>query len=169
MLSCFSCIWLFATLWTTAPQVMSMGFSRQEYWSGLPFSFPRDLLLLDLLYPSSCLKCLYAHICSLAVLANTPYTQLTRSSYFQCVCVCTVTQLCLTLCNPMDSSPPGSSVHGILPARILKWVTMPFSRGSSQPGNQTHVSCVSCIADGFFTHCAIVLFGFHDTLFCSSL
>ena len=42
-----------------------------------------------------------------------------------CVCVCVlVTQLCLTLCNPMDCSSPGSSVHGILQARILEWVTI---------------------------------------------
>ena len=39
--------------------------------------------------------------------------------------------LCLTLCDPMDCSPPGSSVHGILQARILEWVAIPFSRGSS--------------------------------------
>ena len=42
-----------------------------------------------------------------------------------------VAQLCLTLCNPMDCSPPGLSVHGILQARILEWVAIPFSRGSS--------------------------------------
>ena len=41
-------------------------------------------------------------------------------------------QSCLTLCNPMDCSQPGSSVHGILPARILEWVAMPSSRESSQ-------------------------------------
>ena len=40
-------------------------------------------------------------------------------------------QLCSTLCNPMDDSPPGSSVHRILLARILEWVAIPFSRGSS--------------------------------------
>ena len=44
-----------------------------------------------------------------------------------------VAQSCLTLCNPMDGSPPGSSVHGILQARILEWISIPFSRGSSQP------------------------------------
>ena len=55
-----------------------------------------------------------------------------------CVCVCVlVTQPCLTLCNPMDCNRPGSSVHGILQARILEWVAMPFSRGSSQPKDQT--------------------------------
>ena len=46
-----------------------------------------------------------------------------------CVCVCVlVTQLCLTLCNPMDCSPPGSSVHVILQARTLAWVAISFSR-----------------------------------------
>ena len=44
-----------------------------------------------------------------------------------------VTQLCPTLCNPMDCSQLGSSVHGILQARILEWVAISFSRGSSQP------------------------------------
>ena len=43
-------------------------------------------------------------------------------------------QSCLTLFNPMDYSPPGSSVHGILQARLLEWVAIPFSRGSSYPG-----------------------------------
>ena len=43
-------------------------------------------------------------------------------------------QSCLTLCDPMDCSPPGSSVHGILQARILPWVAMPSSRASSHPG-----------------------------------
>ena len=46
-----------------------------------------------------------------------------------------VTQACLTLCNPMDCSPPDSSVHGILQARMLEWVAMPSSRGSSPPQN----------------------------------
>ena len=45
-------------------------------------------------------------------------------------------QLCPTLCEPMDYSPPGSSVHGILQARILEWVAMPSPRGSSQPRDQ---------------------------------
>ena len=55
--------------------------------------------------------------------------------------VVSVAQSCLTLCNPMDYSPPGSSVHGILQARILEWVAMSFSRGSSQPRNRTRISC----------------------------
>ena len=47
-----------------------------------------------------------------------------------CTCVL-VAQLCLTLCHAMDCSPPVSSVHGILQARILEWVDTPFSRGYS--------------------------------------
>ena len=52
-----------------------------------------------------------------------------------------VHQSCLTLCDPMDCSLPGSSVHEILQARILEWVAIPFSRGFSQPRDQTWVSC----------------------------
>ena len=54
-------------------------------------------------------------------------------------------QSCPTLCNPVDCSLPGCSVHGILQARILKWIAMPSSKGSSWPGDQTHISYVSCI------------------------
>ena len=60
-------------------------------------------------------------------------------------------QLCLTLCDPMDCSPPGFSVHGILQARILEWVAVPSIRWSSWPRDQTQVSCISCITGGFFT------------------
>ena len=63
---------------------------------------------------------------------------------FWFMCVCLVAQLCPTLCDPMDCSPPCSSVHGILQARILEWVAMPFSRGSSWLRDQTWVSYVSC-------------------------
>ena len=50
-----------------------------------------------------------------------------------------VFQLCPTVCDPMDCSLPGSSVHGILQARILEWVAIPFLRGSSQPRSRTQV------------------------------
>ena len=52
-----------------------------------------------------------------------------------------VAQSSLTLCDPMDCNLPGSTVHGILQARTLEWVAIPFSRGSSQPRDQTWVSC----------------------------
>ena len=54
-----------------------------------------------------------------------------------------VAQSCPTLCNPVDCSPPGSSVHGILQARILEWVAISFSRGSSRPRDWTQVSCIA--------------------------
>ena len=79
-------VWLLATPWTAAHQAPpSMGFSRQECWSGVP--------------------------------------------------------LCPTLCDPMNCSLPGSSVHGILQARILKWIAISFSRVPSGPRDQTFVSC----------------------------
>ena len=58
---------------------------------------------------------------------------------WHCVCVLIV-QSCPTLCNPMDCSFPGSSVHGILQARILEWIAIPFSMESSQPWGWTWVS-----------------------------
>ena len=68
------------------------------------------------------------------------------------VCVCSVTPLCPNLCNPRDCSPPGSSVHRILQARILEWVAISFSRGSSRPGDWTGVSCASCIGRWILYH-----------------
>ena len=54
-----------------------------------------------------------------------------------------ITQSCLTLCNPMDCSLPGFSVHGIFQARVLEWAAISFSRGSSWPRDQTQVSCLA--------------------------
>ena len=54
-----------------------------------------------------------------------------------------VTQSCLTLCDPTDCNPPGSSVHGIFQARILEWVAISFSRGSSWPRDRTWVSHIA--------------------------
>ena len=54
-----------------------------------------------------------------------------------------VVQSCPTLCDPMDCSPSGSSVHGILQARILEWEAIPFSRGCSGPRDRTRVSCTA--------------------------
>ena len=70
------------------------------------------------------------------------------SMYSRALVVWLVARLCPALCNPMDCSPPGSSVHGILQARTLEWVAMPSSRGSSQPRDGT---CVSNTAARFFT------------------
>ena len=66
---------------------------------------------------------------------------MSSGSFFP-VCVCArvnehCVQLCPTLCDPMDCGPPGSSVHGIFQARILEWVAISFSRGSSHPRDRT--------------------------------
>ena len=69
------------------------------------------------------------------------------------LCVCAkLLQLYPTLCDSMDCSPPGSSVHGILQARILEWVAMPSSKGSSPRTNQTHISYFSCIGRQVLYH-----------------
>ena len=71
-----------------------------------------------------------------------------------CVCcVCSVTRSCLTVCDPMDCSPLGSSVHGIFQARILEWVAISSSRGSSKPRVQTWVYCISWIGQQILYHC----------------
>ena len=62
-----------------------------------------------------------------------------------CVCVCARAQSCPTLCNTMDYSPPGSSVHEFSQTRILEWVAMLSSRGSSRPRDRTHIFSISCI------------------------
>ena len=59
-----------------------------------------------------------------------------------------VAQLCLILCDPTDCGPPGFSVLGILQARILEWIAISLSRGSSRPRDRT---CISCTADRVFT------------------
>ena len=82
------------------------------------------------------------------VFQYSPQTLVSAKVLQSITCYVLVAQLCLTFCDPMDCSPPGSSVHGISLARILEWVAIPFSRGSSQPRDQTQVSS---IANGILT------------------
>ena len=96
-----------ATPWTVTHQaLLSMGFSRQEYWSGLPFPSPGDLLdpAIKLTSPVS------------PALAAAAAAKLLQS--------------CPTLCDPIDGSPPGFPVPGILQARTLEWVAISFSNAS---------------------------------------
>ena len=68
--------------------------------------------------------------------------------YSPAALTCLVAQSCLTLCNTMDISLPGSSVHGIFSARIREWVAISSSRGSSQPRDRTCIYWVTRIAGG---------------------
>ena len=79
-----------------------------------------------------------------------PFVSCLRCPSLPCHVSCRVlvAQSCLTLCDPMRCSSLGSSVHGILQARILEWVATPFSSGSSLLRDETQVTC---IAGGFFT------------------
>ena len=80
------------------------------------------------------------------------------------VCMCAkLLQSYLTLHDPVDYSPPGSSVHGILQARILEWIAIPFSRGSFCPKGRTQVSC---IADRFFIFWATMEAPTYTVEFC---
>ena len=129
---------LFVTPWTVAHQAPpSMGFSRQEYWSGLPVPSPVDL-------PDPGFEHRSPALWEDALTPEPPGKQELYILVWWCVCmcVCSVAQSCLTLCYPMDCSPPGSSVHGISPARIPEWVSISFSRRSSWSRDRTWVSCI---------------------------
>ena len=145
-----------------------MGLPRQEYCSGLPFPsvgiFPRDwedwgLLQCRqiLLPPEPPGKPITQNILAFTFVYKTKWVHM-NEGYFQNIFfhvtkeksnTCNllfintmkveVSQSCLTLCNPMDCSPPGYSVRGILQSRILEWVTVSFSRGSSQPRDWSQV------------------------------
>ena len=100
------------TPWTAAYQAPpSMGFSRQEYWSGVPF--PGDLSD-PMIEPAS----LMPH-----ELAREFFTTVSPAA----AAAAKLLQSCPTLCDPIDSSPPGSPVPGILQARTLEWVAISFS------------------------------------------
>ena len=171
LLSCFSSVQLFVTLWTIAHQAtLSMGFSRQEYCIGLPFPRPGDLpnLGIELGLPASPASQVDSlpteppgkpsdHTAAAAAksfqscptlcdpIDGSPQTEahqatLSRDSpgkntgvgchfLLQCMKVKSeseVAKLCPTLSDPMDCSPPGSSIHGIFQARVLEWVAIAF-------------------------------------------
>ena len=123
------------------PGSSAQGFSRQEYWSVLPFPAPGNLpdpeikpkspVLQEDSLPSETL--------------GKPWSVIRTQ---QIMCVCAKPLQGSTFCDPMDCSLPSSSAHGILQARILEWVAMTSSRGSSQPRDRTQVSR---IAGRFFT------------------
>ena len=121
----------------------SLGFSRQEHWSGVPFpspmhesesevaqSSPTLSDLMDYSPPGSSVHGIFqARVLEWGAIAFSGHLL----SHVQ------------LLSDLMDCSPSGSSVHRILQARIVEWVSISLSRGSSQPGDRT---CISCIAGG---------------------
>ena len=121
VLSCFSHVQLFATLWTIVHQApLSMGFSRQEYWSGLPCPPPADLPNPGI-EPATLMS---------RTLAGQFFT--TSATWEALLTICSAAaakslQSYPTLCDPMDCSPPGSSTRGIFQARVLEWVAIAFS------------------------------------------
>ena len=97
------------------------GILQAKYWSGLPFPSPGDLPHPGIKPGSPALQA--------DSLPSEPPSE--------------VAQAYPTLANPMDFSPPSSSIHGISQARILEWVAISFSRGSSRPRDRTWVSCIA--------------------------
>ena len=122
------CVQLFKT---QAP--LSIGFSRLE-WVGCH-------LLLHGIFPTQGLNVSFPCSCIGRQILNHSATW--EAPIRQVLAIL----LCLILCSPMECTPPDSSVHGILQARILEWVAISFPRGSSQPRNRTQVSF---FADRFF-------------------
>ena len=94
---------------------------------------------------------IWYYTCFNAILPNHPTLSLSHRVLFHYL-LCA--QSCPTLFYPMDCSPSGSSVHLIFQGRILEWVTMPFSRVSSQPRDWTCISCVSYTGRQILYHCA---------------
>ena len=149
---------------------LSMRFSRQEYWSGLPSPPPGDLpdpgieptsltspalaggfFTTSTTWEAHIYLYLYIHI-YIYTYINHIYIYISnhfaihlKLTWHCKLIICVCTQSCLTLCDPMDYSPPGSSVHGIFQASILEQVAISFSRESSWPRDRTQASCISCI------------------------
>ena len=136
ILSRFSCVRLFATLWTVANQAsLSREFSRQEYWSGLPCSPPGDL-------PDTGIE---PSLLRLSVLANGFFLTTTatwKAPSYHAAAAAKSRQSCPTLCDPIDVSPPGSSVPGILQARTLGWGAISFSNAWKWKGKVKSLSRV---------------------------
>ena len=124
VLSHFSRVWLFMTLWTIAHQApLSMRFSRQEYWSGFLFRPPGSAQeSIPHLF-----RLLHWQAGSLLLAPpGKPHDSCLTYQVYAAVAAKSL-QSCPTLCDPIDGSPPGSPVPGILQARTLEWVAISFS------------------------------------------
>ena len=163
-----SCVWLCDPMHYTCQAPLSMGFPRKEYCSGLPFPSP-GVLPNSRIKPTSLGSpalagglftttlpgkfqyrkytannidniILILQIAGIKEVINELTPSLLQDSKYTSESESEVTQSCPTLFDPMDCSPPESSVHGIFQARLLEWVAISFSRRSSQPRDWTQVS-----------------------------
>ena len=98
-------------------------------------------------------NCVKTHMGPVSTAVSLIWGYLGKDTNLYCWC-CLVAQSCPTLSNPRDCSPPHSSIHGILQARTLEWVTISSSKGSSWPRDGTHVSYVFCIDRRILYHWA---------------
>ena len=129
--------WLESQSWLQSFLKSASLLTLKPQWTryGVP-STPRMLFCYVSSFEDSKLGCSFGDFCS------TSYQQIPARMHQWKKVKALVAQSCPTLCDSMDCSPPGSSVHGILQARILEWAAIPFSRRSSPPRDQTPVSCI---------------------------
>ena len=155
-----SCVWLFMTAWAYSP-------GNSPGHRILRATRVGNLSLLQGIFPTQGLNPGLSHrrriLYQLSHKGSPGNTCLSKVKTLSCCCL--VAQSCPTLCNPMDCSPPDSSVHGVFQARILEWVVISFSRGSSQPKDRIWVFYVSSIGMQVLYHSAtreahITLYGF---------
>ena len=124
---------LFATPWIAACQASLSITNSQSLLKLMPIEW--------VMPPSHLILC-QTHFIRQIMVGSPKFSQHNSEQIFASLTSVSVTQSCLTLCNPMDYSPPGSSVHGILQARILECTAMPFSRESSWPKDQAWISAL---------------------------
>ena len=131
MLSHFSHVQLFGTLWTVALQApLYVGFSRQEYWGGLLCSPAGDLPNSGIHPPSAWVSCIAGGFFTHWPPLGSPNRMLAVA--ISCAVLCLVAQWCLALCDPVDCSPPGSSVRRDSPGHVLLQEIFPTQ--GSNPG-----------------------------------
>ena len=154
-----SCVQLFATAWTVAHQAplsstVSQSFLRLMSVESVMSSISSSVATFSSFLSLSQHRDLSQWVSSSHQVAKVLELHLQHQCFQWVLCIlcAKLCQLCPTLCDPMDYSPLGSSVHGILQARILEWVAMSSSRGSSWPRDQTHVSYVSCLGRWVLYH-----------------
>ena len=129
-------------MWRAGFSIAALGLQLCHMGSGVAAS-----VLSSPTRDRTCIPCIASQIFNHWTTRQVPTVDFQSCSYVREQLLCAAAKLlqsCLTLCNPVDCSPPVSSVHGILQARILKWIATPSSKGSSQPRDQTCISYVSC-------------------------